>query len=109
DLGQRPTGLLRLAVPRAVVSILLQPLIASFCRAYPEVEVEVAASGELVDLAAQGFDAGVRMGQLISADTVAVRLSPPFHIIVVGSPEYFARNAVPERPDDLREHACMRL
>src|SRR3979411_1903297 len=67
DLGQRPTGLLRLTVPRAVVPILLERLIASFCQAYPEVEVEIAASKELVDLAAEGFDAGVRLGQVIAA------------------------------------------
>jgi DNA-binding transcriptional LysR family regulator len=58
DLGQRPAGLLRLTVPRAVVPILLEPLIASFSQAFPEVEVEIAASGELVDLAAGGYDAG---------------------------------------------------
>ena len=61
DLGQRPAGLLRLTAPRAVVPILLEPLIASFCQAYPEVEVEIAASEELVDLAADGFDAGIRL------------------------------------------------
>src|ERR1043165_8227101 len=68
DLGQRPAGLLRLTVPRAVVPVLLEPLIASFCRAYPEVEVEIAASEELVDLAAEGLDAGIRLGQFITAD-----------------------------------------
>src|SRR6266852_7278406 len=68
DLGQRPAGLLRLSVPRAVVPILVEPLIASFCRAYPEVEVEIAASWVLVDLAANGFDAGIRMGQVSAAD-----------------------------------------
>jgi DNA-binding transcriptional LysR family regulator len=109
ELGQRPAGLLRLSVPRAVVPILLEPLIASFCQAYPEVEVEIAASEELVDLAARGFDAGIRLGQFIAADTVAVRLTPPFRFIVVGSPAYFARNSQPERPDDLRQHACLRL
>ena len=88
DLGQRPTGLLRLSVPRAVVPILLEPLIASFCQAYPEVEVEIAASEELVDLAAEGFDAGIRLGQFIAADMVAVRLTPPFRFVVVGSPDY---------------------
>ena len=88
DLGQRPAGLLRLSVPRAVVPILLEPLIASFCQAYPEVEVEIAASEELVDLAAEGFDAGIRLGQFIAADMVAVRLTPPFPFVVVGSPEY---------------------
>jgi len=109
DLGQRPSGLLRLSVPRAVVPILLQPLIASFCQAYPEVEVEVATSEELVDLAAEGFDAGIRMGQFIAADMVAVRLTPPLRFIIVGSPAYLARRDRPERPDDLRRHACLRL
>src|ERR1700722_16395946 len=57
DLGKRPAGLLRLTAPPSVGPVLLEPLIASFCRAYPEIEVEVAASGELVDIAAGGFDA----------------------------------------------------
>src|SRR5438270_7344862 len=109
DLGQRPTGLLRLSVPRAVVPILLEPLIASFCQAYPEVEVEIAASEELIDLAAEGFDAGIRMGQFVAADMVAVRLTPPFPLVVVSSPEYLRRSGRPERPDDLRQHACLRL
>jgi DNA-binding transcriptional LysR family regulator len=109
ELGQRPVGLLRLTVPRAVVPILLEPLVASFCQAYPEVEVEIAASEELVDLAAKTFDAGIRLGQFIDADMVAVRLTPPFRFIIVGSPAYFARSPRPERPDDLREHACLRL
>jgi len=109
DLGQRPTGLLRLSVPRAAVPILLEPLIASFCQAYPEVEVEIAASEKLVDLAEQGFDAGVRMGQHIDADMVAVRLSPPFRFVIVGSPAYLERTGRPTRPDDLRDHACLRL
>src|ERR1700742_3101867 len=60
DLGQRPAGLLRLSVARAVGPILLQPLIASFCRDYPDVEIEIAASEELVDIAKDGFDAGIR-------------------------------------------------
>jgi DNA-binding transcriptional LysR family regulator len=109
DLGQRPAGRLRLSVPRAVVPILLEPLIASFCQAYPDVELEIAASEELVDLAARGFDAGVRMGQFIAADMVTVRLAPAFGLIIVGSPAYLARRHRPERPDDLRQHACLRL
>lgn len=107
-LGQRPAGLLRLSVPRAAVPILLEPLIASFCAAYPEVEVELAASEELIDLAAEGFDAGVRMGQFLDADMVAVPLSPPFHFVVVGSPMYFKSRKRPKMLDDLRQHACLR-
>jgi DNA-binding transcriptional LysR family regulator len=109
ELGQRPAGRLRLSVPRAAVPILLEPLVASFCQAYPEVEVEIAASEELVDLAAEGFDAGIRLGQFIAADMVAVRLTKPFRFIIVGSPAYLARSGRPERPDDLRQHACLRL
>ncbi len=109
DLGQRPAGLLRLTVPRSVVPIVLEPLIASFCAEYPEVEVEIAASEEMVDLAAGGFDAGVRMGQFIAADMIAVRLSQPFRFIIVGTPAYLARCGKPERLDDLRQHACLRL
>ena len=107
-LGQRPAGLLRLSVPRAVVPLLLEPLIASFCQAYPEVEVEIAASKELIDLAAEGFDAGIRLGQFVDADMVAVPLTPPLRLIVVGSPAYFAGRSQPTHTDDLREHACLR-
>src|SRR5947208_91858 len=109
DLGQRPAGLLRLTVPRSVVPILLEPVIASFCAAYPEVEVEIAASEELVDLATGGFDAGIRMGQFIAADMVAIRLTPSFPFVVVGSLEYLRRRGRPERIDDLRQHACLRI
>src|SRR5215468_2231719 len=93
ELADRPSGLLRLTVPRGVLPVLLEPLVASFCRAYPEVQVEIVASEELVDLAVEGFDAGVRMGQFIEPDMVAVRLSPPFRLVVVCSPAYLASRA----------------
>ena len=108
-MGQRPAGLLRLSVPPAVVPVLLEPMIASFCQAYPEIELEIVASGELADLAAEGFDAGIRMGDLIAPDMVAVRLTPSFPMVVVGSPDYLRRRAAPERIEDLRGHACLRL
>ena len=109
DLGQRPTGLLRLSVPRSVVPLIFEPLFASFCRAYPEIELEIVASEEMVDLAAGGFDAGVRLGQFIAPDMIAVRLTPPLAMVVVGSPEYLATHGRPEQPEDLRRHACLRL
>jgi DNA-binding transcriptional LysR family regulator len=109
DLGRRPAGLLRLTAPRAVAPILLDPLIASFCQAYPEVEVEIAATPDLVDIAAEGFDAGIRLGQFIEADMIAVRLTPPFRQAVVGSPDYLRGRQRPELIDDLRQHACLRM
>jgi DNA-binding transcriptional LysR family regulator len=109
DLGKRPAGLLRLAVPRAVVPLILEPVIGPFCEAYSEIELEIAASDEMVDLAASGFDAGIRLGQFIAPDMVVVRLTAPFPLMVVGSPDYLARRKRPERIDDLRRHACLRL
>ena len=108
DLGQRPAGLLRLTALRAVMPHLLD-LIASFCRAYPEVEVEIAASADLVDIAAEGFDAGIRLGQFIETDMIAVRLTPSFPMTVVGSPDYLHGRQRPEFIDDLRQHACLRV
>src|SRR5712672_1188087 len=98
DLGQRPAGLLRLTGPRAVVPILLERhRIAAFCQAYPDVEVEIAASADLVDIAAEGFDAGIRLGQFIEADMIAVPLTHSLPLAVVGSPDY------------LRRRACLRM
>src|SRR5271168_1754683 len=109
DLGQRPAGLLRLTAPRAAVPTLLESLIAPFCQAYPDIEVEIAASADLVDIAAEGFDAGIRLGQFIEADMIAVRLKPSHPLAVVGSPDYLRRRQRPERIDDLRRHACLRM
>ena len=109
ELGQRPSGLLRLTVPRAVVPILLEPLVASFARAYPEIEIEISAREDLIDIAAEGFDAGIRLGQFVSPDMVAIALTEPFPFAVVGSPDYFRRRKRPERVEDLRDHACLRL
>lgn len=108
-LAARPSGLLRLAVPRAVVPIVLRPLLASFCAAYPDVSVEIDASAELVDLAKEGFDAGIRLGELIASDMIAVRLTPAFRLVVVGSPSYLAQRGRPCVPTDLAAHACVRM
>jgi DNA-binding transcriptional LysR family regulator len=109
DLAAKPSGLLRIAVPRAVVPVVLRPLLASFCAAYPDVSVEIAASEELVDLAKDGFDAGIRLGEFIASDMGAVRLTPSFRLIVVASPTYLVRAGQPRTPTDLASHACVRL
>lgn len=109
DLAARPAGLLRLAVPRAVVTVLLQPLLASFYAAYPDISVEIEATEQLVDLAKDGFDAGIRLGEFIASDMVAVRLTPSLRIIVVATPSYLARAGRPRTPADLASHACVRL
>jgi len=109
DLAEKPSGLLRISVPRAAVPQVLQPLIASFCSAYPDVTVELSANEQLVDLATEGFDAGIRMGQFLADDMVAIRLTPPFRLAVVASPGYFSRYGRPKGPADLAQHACARI
>ena len=108
-LAERPSGLLRLAVPRAVVPLLLQPVLASFAETYPDVVVEIVASEELVDLAKDGFDAGIRLGEFIAADMVAVRLTPSFRYAIVASPSYLERHGRPAVPEDLQHHSCVRM
>jgi len=107
--SRRPSGLLRLAVPPSVVPVVLQPVLASFAAAYPDVVLEIATSEELVDLARDGFDAGIRMGEFIAADMVAVRLTPPFRFAIVASPGYLARHGRPQALADITGHACIRL
>jgi DNA-binding transcriptional LysR family regulator len=109
DLGRRPSGLLRLTAPRAALPILVTPLVASFSRVYPEIEVEIVANEELIDLAAEGFDAGVRLGQFIAADMVTVRLTKAFPLIVVANPGYLKQHGRPKHLGDLRHHACLRM
>ena len=92
-----------------MVPILLEPLIVSFCQVWPEVEVEIATSAGLVDIAAEGFDAGIRLGQFIEADMIAVRLTPSHRLTVVGNPDYLRRRQRPELIADLRRHACLRM
>lgn len=107
-LGERPAGLLRLNMPRAVVPLLIEPIIADFCTKYPDVDVEIAAEDAVVDLAASGHDAGIRIGELLEADMVSVRLSPPFRHVIVAAPAYLDRHGRPRTAADLKSHSCIR-
>jgi DNA-binding transcriptional LysR family regulator len=108
SFGERPAGLLRLNVPRAAIPFLLEPVVEGFSAAYPEVEVEICGEDELIDLVERGFDAGIRMGEHLEADMIGIRLTPPFRLVVAGSPEYFAKHGRPSVPADLRNHRCIR-
>ncbi len=109
DLGERPAGRLRINLPRAVVPHLFGPILAGFCAAYPDIELDICAEDGFVDVAEGGYDAGVRLGESLAADMVAVRLSDPFGFSVVGTPAYFEAHGRPLRPADLRSHRCIRV
>jgi DNA-binding transcriptional LysR family regulator len=106
--GGRPAGLLRLNMPRSVVPLLIEPIIADFCDQYPDVDVEVTGEDALIDLAASGHDAGIRVGELLEADMISVRLSPPFRFVVVATPDYLNRHGRPQTAADLKAHNCIR-
>lgn len=95
-------------MPRSVVPILIEPIIADFCARYPDVDVEVTGEDALIDLAASGHDAGIRVGELLEADMISVRLSPPFRFVTVASPTYLAEQGRPHAPADLKQHNCIR-
>lgn len=107
SLGDRPSGLLRLNVPRVALPSLIEPVLAGFCASYPEVQVEIHVDDRLANIVAEGFDAGIRIGELVDADMVAVPLSPAFRLAVVGSPDYFGRHGRPQHPVELKRHACI--
>lgn len=108
SLGERPSGLLRLNVPRAAIPYLIEPVLQGFSAAYPEVEVEICGEDELIDLVERGFDAGIRMGEHLEADMVCLRLTPPFRMAVAGSPNYIQQYGRPLHPSDLAAHRCIR-
>lgn len=109
NLGNRPAGRLRINLMRGAVQPLFEPIIAGFCEAYPEIELEIYADDALSDLSAGGFDAGVRMGESLDADVIAVRLTGPFRFVVAGTPAYFEKYGRPETPEDLPNHRCVRF
>ena len=98
---------LRLNAPRTALAIAVTPVLAELARRHPGLTVEVTADDGLADIVAQGFDAGIRLGHTVAHDMVAVRLTPPFHSIMVAAPAYLAARGTPRRLDDLDRHNCI--
>ncbi|MHA4838736.1 LysR family transcriptional regulator [Sphingopyxis sp. MSC1_008] len=109
NLGNRPAGRLRINLMRGAVQPLFEPIIAGFCETYPEIELEIYADDALADLSAGGFDAGVRMGEALDADMIAVRLTGSFRFVVAAAPAYLDKYGRPRTPEDLRDHRCVRF
>ncbi|MEQ1724510.1 MAG: LysR substrate-binding domain-containing protein [Sphingopyxis sp.] len=107
-LGERPAGLLRLNLPRAAIPHVIEPILGGFCAAYPDIEIEIYGEDEMIDLAESGFDAGIRLGESLRPDMVAMRVSAPFQLLIAGSPSYFEAHGHPQIPSDLRAHKCIR-
>jgi len=105
----KPAGLLRLTIPPPVSSFMLAPLLARFLREYPEIELEVSVDAALTDIVARRFDAGIRAGERLERDMIAVRLDWRLEAAVVASPAYLERSPSPEKPSDLERHDCIKF
>jgi DNA-binding transcriptional LysR family regulator len=108
-LQGRPAGTLRLNAARISTAMVLQPMLAGFLQKNPHVHLELTNDEGFVDIVEKGFDAGVRMGESLHRDMVAVPLGGPISVAVVASPDYVKRMGVPRHPDDLTRHNCVRF
>jgi DNA-binding transcriptional LysR family regulator len=108
-LQGRPSGVLRINAARISIAMVLQPLLAGFLEANPGVQVELTNDEGYVDIVERGFDAGVRLGESVQKDMVAVPLGGPVSVAIVGSPTYFKRQPAPRHPAELVDHNCVRF
>jgi DNA-binding transcriptional LysR family regulator len=107
SLQGRVGGLLRINAPRVALSMVMTALVVELHARHPELEVEVTTDDALVDIVAQGYDCGIRLGEMIAEDMVATRLTPPFKAIMVASPGYLAQRGEPASLGDISHHACI--
>lgn len=103
----RPSGLLRLNVPNIAIPLTVTPVVAAMAERYPDVTIELLADQGLVDIVGEGFDAGIRLGEMIAQDMVTVRLTPPFKAVMVASPAYVGKHGRPRSVADLANHNCI--
>ena len=107
--GDHPAGTLRITASHSLLDQLLAPMLADFLRAYPDITLDLIADNALTDLVADGVDAGIRLGERLARDVVALPLGGPLRAVVVGAPAYFARHGRPQHPRELQQHACARF
>lgn len=108
-LREKPAGALRLAAGDHAAETILWPAVEKLRRAYPDITVEIDVDNGLTDIVAGRYHAGVRLGERVDRDMIAVRISPDLRMAVVGAPSYFASHSKPRQPKDLTDHACINL
>ncbi|RYZ00724.1 MAG: LysR family transcriptional regulator, partial [Comamonadaceae bacterium] len=107
DSRERPAGLLRLNLSRTAADLLLLPHLGDFLTLYPDITLEVTCDNTLIDLVAGGFDTGIRFGESLAQDVIAVPVGGPQRAVAFAAPSYLAGRTAPATPADLREHRCI--
>jgi DNA-binding transcriptional LysR family regulator len=108
EAALRPSGTLRLNVQRGAHMLILQPLLADFLAAYPGIDIEAVIDYRIPDLVSEHFDAGIRFGDIIEKDMIAIAVGPPLQAHVLASPDYLRQNSTPQHPTDLLKQNCIR-
>ncbi|BDV32499.1 LysR family transcriptional regulator [Methylocystis iwaonis] len=109
DLRDKPAGAIRITASEHAAETILWPALAKLVAGYPDIKIEIAVEQALTDIVAERFDAGVRFGEQVAKDMIAVRIGPDARMAVVGAPSYFARRKRPKSPQELTEHICINL
>src|SRR6266851_1064621 len=109
ELRAKPSGTIRITATEYATTAILLPKLARLLRSYPDIKVEIINDYGLTDIVAQRFDAGVRDGEQVAKDMIAVRIAPNARMAVVGTPSYFRNRPVPNKPQELVEHNCINL
>jgi len=108
-LRDKPAGTIRITAGEHAANAVLWPALARFLPRYPEIAVEVVVDYGLTDIVAERYDAGVRLGEQVAKDMIAVRIAPDMRMAVVGTPDYFAKHKKPKIPQDLMAHRCINI
>ncbi|MBJ8826144.1 LysR family transcriptional regulator [Citrobacter europaeus] len=109
DVRQRVAGNIRLTLGEHALQSTVWPTLEPFLQTYPDVHVEMTIDNSLTDIVTGRYDAGIRLGEQVAKDMVAVRIGPDWRMVVVGSPAYFARHGKPHTPHDLQNHNCINM
>jgi DNA-binding transcriptional LysR family regulator len=109
DLREKPSGTIRITSTDYGTDTILWPKLTPFLRRYPDIKVEIITDYGLTDIVAQRYDAGVRPGEQVAKDMIAVRIGPDIRMAVVGAPSYFSKRPEPKKPQDLVHHSCINL
>ncbi len=109
DFGGPPAGTQRINADEAAARVLLRSAVPTFLTLFPAVALDLVTDGRFLDIVAEGFDAGVRLGEAVPRNMVAVRFGGEARFVAVASPDYLARRGRPKTPDDLRAHSCIRV
>lgn len=109
DMRDTPAGNIRITAGEHAVDSVLWPVLKSFLASYPDINVEIVVDNTLTDIVSGRFDAGIRLGEQVAKDMIAVRIGPDMSMAVVGSPSYFEQYGTPETPQDLQNHRCINM